>query len=178
MTPATTDDLLPLDEDGFVRALDRISPALLGLARCFVTDDATADRMVEGAWSSALRGEVLGAALPVALARRMAVPAADDPPALVTARRLLRTVLAPGGARLPGQRDRRSGAAGPAARAPLAEGISTLPLAVRVVLVLHDVHGWPAGDVQALLGVSPDVGARMLGHARSGLVPLAVGEPV
>ena len=177
MTTATgDDDALPLDEDGFGRALDRISPALLGLARCVTSDDAIAERMVEDAWRSALRGEVLGP-LPVALARRMAVAAPDDPSRLGTARQLLRVVLASGGrASLPGQRDRRWDAA--AADASLDAGISALPPVQRVALVLHDVHGWPVRDVQTLLGVGSAGWCRLIGQARDRLVPSAVGEAV
>jgi DNA-directed RNA polymerase specialized sigma24 family protein len=178
MTSASGDDALPLDEAGFGRVLDRISPGLLALGRCFATDDATAERLVEGAWRSALRGELPGTRLPVALARRMAVAAADDPPALASARQRLRLALATGGSTgLPGQRDRRQ-AAGPGGSAPLAREIAVLPPALRVALVLHDVHGWPAQDVQALLGVSHGVFARLLGQARARLVPHAVGEAV
>lgn len=179
MTAATSDDVLRLDEDGFGRALDRLSPGLLALARCFAPDDATADRMVEGAWRSALRGEARGAALHVALARRMAVAAPDDPPSLGIARQRLRIALGSAArSPLPVQRDHRRPGGGPATGVPLSHVISALPSALRVALVLHDVHGWPARDVQSLLGVSRSSCATMLGQARGELCAGTVGEVV
>jgi DNA-directed RNA polymerase specialized sigma24 family protein len=178
MTPATGDDVLPADEHAFGQALDRLSPGLLALARCFAPDDETAEQMVVDAWRSALDGGALGARLPVALARRMSVAATDDAPSLVAARRRLRVVLASGGGTpLPLQRDRWSGR-GPLRPAALDRELSALPPALRVALVLHDVHRWAAADLQALLGVGPRTLVCMLGEARGSLGSQAVGEAV
>ena len=165
------------DEQAFAEALDRWSPGLLGLAGSFAPDTATAHRMVERGWSGALReGQLDDPGRPVRLAvvRAMASSGPGEPDlALAAGQRALRLAIRSSGVVvLPGQRDRRrTGAVGAALTAPpTAEDVHRLAPPLRLVLLLVDVHRWPAQEVEALLEVRPAALRAILGHARRTLL--------
>lgn len=171
------------DERDFSTALDRWSPGLLALALAFTEDAGTAHRMVEHAWSSALREGHLDdptADVRTAVVRAMAgggpgasagAGAGADPAVLAGQRSLRHALHAAGVLVLPRQRTGRPRAA--AALQPVALDLADLGLLappLRLVLLLSDAQRWPAEEVEALLGVRPAARRSILGHARRALL--------
>ena len=165
------------DERGFSEALDRWSPSLLGLARSFAPDVATAQRMVERGWTSALRSGHLddpGRPVRLAVVRAMAVSAQPEADLALAAgqRALCLAIRSSGVVVLPGQRDRRAATA-VGATLPVTPALGDLDLLappLRLVLLLVDVHRWPAQEVEELLEVRPAALRAILGHSRRALL--------
>lgn len=165
-------------ERDFLDALDRWSPGLLGLALAFADDAATAHRMVEDGWLRALRRGQLddpAGSRRVAVVRAMTGTGTDtrrDGPLAAAQRSLRLAVRGAGVVVLPGQRERRP----PAGRTSVAPArlevadLRRLPPPLRLVLLLTDVQGWPAEEVEELLEVRPQAHRAILGHARRGLL--------
>lgn len=165
------------DEQSFAEALDRWSPGLLGLARAFTPDAATAHRMVERGWSGALREGHLddpGSPVRLSVVRAMARSTEPEPDlALAAGQRALRLAIRSSGVVvLPRQRDRRHAEA-VAATLPAVLTLGDLQLLappLHLVLLLVDVHRWPAQEVEELLEVRPAALRAILGHSRRALL--------
>ncbi len=155
------------------RLVDQHSPHLLQVAGFFAADGAAAQRMVVRAWHLALPvllpdplAGAEGTEPPrVALVRALAVGDPDDP-RVDSGARALRLAVQGAGCFVPLQLQPVTAAAG---RDDLPARLRAVVGPLRLVLLLTDVQGWAAQDVEELLEVRPAARRALLALARDQL---------
>jgi RNA polymerase sigma-70 factor (ECF subfamily) len=178
------------DEQTFARIIDEWSPAMLRLARCYVSSEASAEDVVQEAWLAALRGlpKFEGRSRLKTWVLRIVVNIAKTAGEREHRAGPLFSPLGGGGPTVdarnfngPDEPDARSWRSPPASWPALPEGevltteafavvsaaLAGLPRSQRAVIALRDLDGYEAAEVCEALGITAANQRVLLHRARA-----------